>query len=219
MGLAGCTNNGTYSETDTEPGYNVSEDYSENEPVQKLTLTDAYVRSEYTDGYVWMDLLSEEYSSMAGIVDKDGEVVAAIPGTGYEGKVYKGYSEFEDGYAFIFFDTEVHVLDTNGDIISTQQIGEDNQLASYGAGYIVIENHIHDFDYNSYEYVFYNPEGEKITKYVPEDGESQEITYMGGGVFSFNTVTEDGNKTNDIYFSKTNKWLQKESVMPEMIFQ
>lgn len=209
MGLAGCTNNGIYSEAETESGHNVSEDYSEDEPVQKLTLTDAYVRSEYTDGYLWMDLLSEEYSSMDGIVNKEGEVIAAIPGTGYEGKVYKGHSEFEDGYAFIFFDTEVHVLDTNGDIISTQKIGEDNQLASYGAGYIVIENHIHDFDYNSYEYVFYNPEGEEITKYVPDDGESQEITYMGGGVFSFNTVTEDGNKTNDIYFSKTNKWLQK----------
>ena len=160
----GCAaNNETIS--GTHNGYGESEDRA----VQRLTLTDINVDNEYADGYAWMRLSTEEYSSMDGMVNKDGKVIAAIPTTDYVDKEYEGHSEFEEGYAFLFFDTEIHVLDTNGDIISTQKIGEDYRLAACGAGYMVIENHIHDFDHNSYEYVIYNPQGEEITRYIPSD--------------------------------------------------
>ena len=207
VGIIGCTNNETFDELDAEPEYNELQPAPENEPAQKLSLRKMSVQSGYSAGYAWMWLSSDEYSSLNGIVNKDGKVIAAFP-TGNQTN-YEGHSEFEDGYAIIIFDTEVDVLDTNGDIISTQQLGEDNQLVAYGAGYTVIENHIHDFDHNSYEYIFYNPNGEEVTKFVPEDGESKEITHMGGGVFCFDTTSEAGDKTNDIYFSKTNKWIQK----------
>lgn len=207
--LAGCSNSKTFDELDADPVYDESETVFEEEteePAQTLTLTSMSVQSGYSEGYAWMKLASEEYSSLNGFVNKEGEIVAAFS---TESQSYEGHTEFEDGYAIIIFDTEVDVLNTNGDIVSTQQLGEDDQLVAYGAGYTVIENHIHSFDHNSYEYIFYNPEGEEITKYVPEDGETHEVTYMGGGVFSFNTTTEDGNNTNDIYFSKTNKWIQQ----------
>ena len=205
MGLTGCVNEEMDMEYDEESENEMSEDV----PVQQLTLTDMRFDSEYSDGYAWIKLSSEEYSWMDGVVNKEGEIVAAIPTQNHAGKEYKGHSEFEEGYAFLFFDTEVDVIDTNGNVISTQQLGEDNQLAAYGAGYIVIENHIHDFDYNTYEYVFYNPQGEEVTTYTPNDGEAHEVAYMGGGVFSFSVKAEDGNETNDIYFSKTNKWVQR----------
>lgn len=205
IGLMGCTNKDVSDVSE----YNMSENDLDDESVSKLTLTDMRVQSGYSDGYAWLRLSSEEYPSLNGIVNKEGEVIAAIPTGDYIDKKYEGHSEFEDGYAFLFFDTEVHVLDTNGDIISTQKIGEDNQLAAYGSGYIVIENHIHDFDHNSYEYIFYNPNGEEVTKYVPEEGESEEVVHMGGGVFCFDSTSETGDNTNDIYFSKTNKWIQK----------
>ena len=204
IALMGCAaNNETIS--GTHNGYGESEDRA----VQRLTLTDINVDNEYADGYAWMSLSTEEYSSMDGMVNKDGKVIAAIPTTDYVDKEYEGHSEFEEGYAFLFFDTEIHVLDTNGDIISTQKIGEDYRLAACGAGYMVIENHIHDFDHNSYEYVIYNPQGEEITRYIPSDGEQHNVSNIGGGVFSIDTKTEDGKNTNDIYFSKTNKWVQE----------
>lgn len=204
IALMGCAaNNETIS--GTHNGYGESEDRA----VQRLTLTDINVDNEYADGYAWMRLSTEEYSSMDGMVNKDGKVIAAIPTTDYVDKEYEGHSEFEEGYAFLFFDTEIHVLDTKGDIISTQKIGEDYRLAACGAGYMVIENHIHDFDHNSYEYVIYNPQGEEITRYIPSDGEQHNVSNIGGGVFSIDTETEDGKNTNDIYFSKTNKWVQE----------
>lgn len=204
VGIIGCTNNKTFDELDADPEYNEVQTAPENEPDQKLSLTKMSVQSGYSDGYAWMWLSSDEYSSLNGIVSKEGKVIAAFP-TGNQTN-YEGHSEFEDGYAIIIFDTEVDVLDTNGDIISTQQLGEDNQLVAYGAGYTVIENHIHDFDHNSYEYIFYNPNGEEVTKYVPEDGKTHDVAYIGGGVFSFNAYA-DG-YTNDIYFTKANQWVR-----------
>lgn len=204
VGLVGCANNKTFDELDEELNSNVPNTVSENESAQKLTLTSMHVQSDYSNGYAWLHLSSNEYPSLNGIVNKEGKVIAAFP-TDIQTN-YKEHSEFEDGYAIIVFDTEVDVLDTNGDIISTQQLGEDNQLVAYGAGYIVIENHIHDFDHNSYEYIFYNPNGEKITKYIPEDGKTHDVAYIGGGVFSFN-VYADG-FTNDIYFAKANQWVR-----------
>lgn len=203
IALMGCANNETISGTDNEY------DESEDRAVQRLTLTDINVDNQYSDGYAWMGLSTEEYSLMDGMVNKDGKVIAAISTTDYVDKEYEGHSEFEEGYAFLFFDKEIHVLDTNGDIISTQKIGEDYRLAACGAGYMVIENHIHDFDHNSYEYVIYNPQGEEITRYIPSDGEPHNVSNIGGGVFSIDTETEDGKNTNDIYFSKTNKWIQE----------
>ena len=204
VGIIGCTNNKTFDELDADSEYNEVQSAPENEPDQKLSLTKMSVQSGYSDGYAWMWLSSDEYSSLNGIVSKEGKVIAAFP-TGNQTN-YEGHSEFEDGYAIIIFDTEVDVLDTNGDIISTQQLGEDNQLVAYGAGYTVIENHIHDFDHNSYEYIFYNPNGEEVTKYVPEDGKTHDVAYIGGGVFSFNAYS-DG-YTNDIYFAKANQWVR-----------
>lgn len=194
IALMGCANNETISGTDNEY------DESEDRAVQRLTLTDINVDNQYSDGYAWMGLSTEEYSLMDGMVNKDGKVIAAISTTDYVDKEYEGHSEFEEGYAFLFFDKEIHVLDTNGDIISTQKIGEDYRLAACGAGYMVIENHIHDFDHNSYEYVIYNPQGEEITRYIPSDGEPHNVSNIGGGVFSIDTETEDGKNTNDIYF-------------------
>lgn len=206
IGVTGCINQEEATENNAKTEYDISQNISEEEQVQQLTLTDMSFDSEYSDGYAWIKLSSEEYSRMDGMVNKEGEIVAAIPTQNHGTKEYKGHSEFDEGYAFLFFDTEVGVIDTNGDIISTQQLEEDNQLAAYGAGYIVIENHIHDFDYNTYEYVFYNPQGEEVTTYTPDDGESHEVSYMGGGVFSFGVY--DGSYTNDIYFSATNKWVR-----------
>lgn len=204
--LAGCGNGKTFDELDAGSVYDESEAIFEEETeesAQTLTLTNMSVQSGYSEGYAWMRLSSEEYSSLNGFVNKEGEVIAAFS---TENQSYEGHTEFEDGYAVIIFDTEVDVLNTNGDIVSTQQLGEDNQLVAYGAGYTVIENHIHSFDHNSYEYIFYNPEGEEITKYVPEDGETHDVAYIGGGVFSLSAY-EDG-YTNDIYFSKANKWVR-----------
>lgn len=207
VGLVGCNNNEKLNEVDKETEYNMSESITEDQADQKLTLTNMRVQSEYSDGCAWMWLSSDEYSSLNGIVNKEGKVIAVFSTDNQRN--YKGHSEFEDGYATIIFDTEVDILDTNGDIISTQQLDEENKLVAYGAGYTVIEKHIHDFDYNSYEYIFYNPNGEEVTKYVPKDRESKEVIHMGGGVFCFDTTTEAGDNTNDIYFSKTNKWIQK----------
>lgn len=204
--LSGCSN-GTSSVSDTEIEYDNIQTDLEEESVQKLTLTDISVEGVYSDGCVWIYLSSNEYSGLDGIVNKDGEVIAAIPTKGYVNKEYKGHSKFKDGYAFLFFDTEIHVLDTNGDIISTQQLGEDRQLAAHGAGYIVIKNHVHDFDYNLYEYIFYNPQGEEVAKYnIPDDGKEHRVSYIGGGVFDIGV--DDGHGTNDIYFSRVNKWVQ-----------
>ena len=208
MILVGCSNNKTFDELDVESEHNESQTALESEPVQKLALTSMSVENGYSDGYAWMRINSDEYSSLVGIVNKDGEVIAAFPTK--DQRNYNGHSEFENGYAIIYYDTEVEVLDTNGDIVSTQQLGEDNRLVAYGSGYIVIENHIHDFDYSSYEYIIYNPAGEEITKFVSEDGESKKVIYMGGGVFCFDDISLLDRSANDIYFAKTNKWIQKE---------
>ena len=79
VGIIGCTNNKTFDELDADSEYNEVQSAPENEPDQKLSLTKMSVQSGYSDGYAWMWLSSDEYSSLNGIVSKEGKVIAAFP--------------------------------------------------------------------------------------------------------------------------------------------
>ena len=76
MILVGCSNKKTFDELDVESEYNESQTALESEPVQKLALTSMSVENGYSNGYAWMRINSDEYSSLVGIVNKDGEVIA-----------------------------------------------------------------------------------------------------------------------------------------------
>lgn len=205
ISFTGCDSSEDFYDFDTE-FEEASSSIANDESEQKLTLTSMSVKELYSDGCAWVGLSSDEYSFTPGIVNKEGEVVAIFSGIDSE---FQCMTEFEDGYAFLIFNSKVLVVNTNGDIVSEQQLNEDRQLVSYGAGCLVLENHIHDFDHNSYEYVIYNPQGEELTKYLPSDGKSHDVTSMGGGVFSFSITTEEWKNTNDTYFVKSDKWVQR----------
>lgn len=204
--LSGCADkDATNKKSDT-----TSQNEKKESKKQKITLATCGVIDEYSDGILWMNTSTEEYGSMISMVNKKGEIVAMFPNDYQkELKKIKSFSQFEDGYANISYPNETHVIDKNGDIVSTKTIEEGYKVASIGAGYTVVEKHTAGFDNNTYDYYIYNQKGEELSKYEPNDGEEHEVKYMGNGVFAFKILTEEEGWTYDIYSCKSNKWVRQ----------
>ena len=133
--LSGCADkDATNKKSDT-----TSQNEKKESEKQKITLATCGVIDEYSDGILWMNTSTEEYGSMISMVNKKGEIVAMFPNDYQkELKKIKSFSQFEDGYANISYPNETHVIDKNGDIVSTKTIEEGYKVASIGAGYTVV---------------------------------------------------------------------------------
>lgn len=154
----------------------------------------------YSDDRLWVDLNTED-GVMKSAIDKKGNVIVGF----YN---YPEVSDFEDGYSSVAFKDYVHHINKKGEIISTIEISENQKIVCYGGGYTVVESHTSDFETNEYTYTIYGHDGNELTTYAPGDGEEHSVYYMKNGVFNFRIYTEEG-WTNDIYFSKSNKWVRQ----------
>lgn len=151
----------------------------------------------YHDSLAWVKY--GENDQYWGCIDKDGKMLFQYSCNDLEETDLFIPPAFENGYTYLksTIGTQIFVINKSGDIV-----GSFDTPAAYGYGYTVVENHYSDFDSAYYEYLIYNPDGDKVETLKTADDSELAVNYCGDGVFSFKSSS---GINNYLFFAKKDK--------------
>lgn len=157
---------------------------------------------DFSEGLAWVDFKSGKNEGeinsynfyYMGVINKNGEMIFRIE---YEPTDLISVTKYHNGYAHVTYQDRMDVIDTTGEVLSSQSVDDMTVIRAYGDGYILTEEHHTDFDSNDYIYKLYSPDG-KTLKTVESSDYSNFVRYLGKGAFLCNGT---------IYFLTSNKEL------------
>ena len=175
----------TSSETDS-----VSVENQNNEEESQMEDIQWDYAYDFSEGLAWIDFktgkkegeINSYENYYMGVINKNGEMVFRIK---HEPTDSINVTKYSNGYAFVTHQDRMDVIDTTGEVVSTQSISDTKVIRAYGDGYILSEEHFADFDSNGYVYKIYSPEGE-VMKTIETADYSNFVRYLGKGVFLCN---------------------------------
>ena len=132
----------------------------------------------YNDGLAW--IMRSYDDNYYACINKSGEVLFQFPAEGI-----LSVSDYSSGYAHILREDYVAIIDTEGDILSSYALDENNVFMAYGDGYTVIESYSGGFDSSEYIYNIYDPYGNVIDNLSNEGKQYASVNYCGNGSFAF----------------------------------
>ncbi|MGN0244236.1 MAG: hypothetical protein ACI4CT_09280 [Lachnospiraceae bacterium] len=116
------------------------------------------------------------------------------------------WTDFSNGFAYITYNGNFSVIDSNGAILSSYNEDEYGTVRAYGDGYIFVEKYVSNFDTAFWNYTIYDQNGKVIYSFkLTNNDQIKTINYCGEGVFGL----EIGNST-EFYCIKTEKFVPLE---------
>lgn len=207
----------TPEETPEEAPEPEPEEEPEEEPevsapeINVYTLRESTVFSNGMACILFRDDASGE--SCAGIIDTKGKLQHYFSGN------VVSRDQNKNGYMYSQKDKTFYVVNPKGDV-TTHEFGEDEYLATYGDGYVVIREKKSGFEAVEFVYHIYDETGKEVTTYSSGDSEAANLLYAGEGTFIFvrtyNRISDEQRAAAnsysysmtcaDIYFAKSNVW-------------
>lgn len=168
-------------------------------------------QEQFHDDVAWIIFSDIDDIEYLGCIDKKGELLFK-----YNIESIEQYAHFSNGYAYLFTDEKVLVIDKTGTILSSHPLNRENYWLCENAcadGYIVTKEYVGDFESSKLEYKIYNAAGDLITNYASDENEEwfSNVLYCGENVFQFRNDFEfDYREPCKYYFAATDKWLDAE---------
>ena len=122
---------------------------------------------DFSEGLAWVDFKSGKNEGeinsynfyYMGVINKNGEMIFRIE---YEPTDLISVTKYHNGYAHVTYQDRMDVIDTTGEVVSSQSVNDMTVIRAYGDGYILTEEHHTDFDSNDYIYKIYSPDGKTL---------------------------------------------------------
>lgn len=186
--LCGCGNDASIKDNSTESVSSTTAILPSEEPTSTSIFTKRFV-NDFSDGYAWITLSDASLDNKRfACINTNGEILFYLNDL-IEIEYSNGIGDFKDGYAVVVDKSDVtYIIDTSGNIISSNKDGSYDKVICYDDGYFLVEkcnNNLHEV---SYAYSVINSSGNILIKdwYVLDKAGAEYFEYHGCDVFRYN---------------------------------
>lgn len=172
--------------------------------VTTATETEAEIENIYTsyndfsEGLAWVEF-SNNSGDYFGCIDKKGVLLFQ-----FETSNISELTEFKNGYSHLISDTEMRIIDKEGNVTNTYSIDENHTVVAYGEGYIFTQDYAADFDSVLYTYNICDYNGEVLESFtLTEMKDYYGFGYFGSGVFGYYLSPFEWK----LYFPSEDSWI------------
>ncbi len=182
---------------------------TENSEVPQETESDFALNKaddcRFSEDLAWIDRVT-----FKAIIDKDGKLLSRYTAGDSQTTAGLQVTPFSNGFASIKSNSSFNVVNTEGDIVSTYFLDDNNRMIAFGDGYTLMEEHNADFDTSEYIYRIYDATGHTIEEFKEDEPIPENGTYFcGKGMFCIGF--------NDFYSVNARKWTTLENAAHSQI--